>query len=160
MFDDQTRKIAVEALVISLFSYCSLIWGSSTTNIRNRIKKVHNFAAKVAVGYGRKYDHATPFIKKLDWLKVNEMLKYNEALFMFKIVNSHDPVLSIPQIGHIHERVTRQVNDLHVPRTRTKVADRALSVRGSLQWNKLPETIKQETRMASFKKKLKEFISQ
>ena len=112
----------------------------------------------VAVGYGRKRDPATPFIKKLDWLKVNDMLKYNEILFMFKIVNSHAPpgVLQIPQVGHTHGRITRQIHELQVPRTRTKFADRALSI---IQWNKLPEVIKQENRMTSFKKKLKEYIS-
>ena len=162
MFDDQTRKIVVEALVVSLFSYCSLIWGSCTASIRSRIQRVQNFAAKVAVGYGRKKDHATPFIKKLNWLKVNDMLKYNEAIFMFKIVNNHNPVgvLSIPQVRHTHERNTRHMHDLQVPRTRTKIADRALSIRGSIQWNKLPETIKQNTRMTLFKKRLKEFVSQ
>ena len=160
MFDDQTRKIVVEALVISLFSYCSLIWGSCTASIRNRIQKVQNFAAKVAVGHGRKSDHATPFINKLDWLKVNEMLIYNESLFMFKILNSHDSVevLSFPQVGQTHERNTRQIHNLQVPRTRTKFADRALSIRGPTQWNKLPATIKHETRMTQFKKKLKEYM--
>ena len=68
-------------------------------------------------------------------------------------------VLSIPQIGHAHERITRQIHDLQIPRTRTKIADRALSVRGSIQWNKLPEAMKQENRMASFKNKLKEYVS-
>ena len=161
MFDDQTRKIVVEALVISLYSYCSLIWGACTASIRNKIQKVQNFAAKVAVGYGRKRDHATPFIKKLDWLKVNDMLKYHEILFMFKIVNSHAPpgILQIPLVGHTHERITRQIHELQIPRTRTKIADRALSVRGAIQWNKLPEVIKQENRMTSFKNKLKEYIS-
>ena len=126
LFDAQTRKIVVEALVTSLFTYCSLIWGACTTIIRNKLQKVQNFAAKVAVGYGRKHDHATPFIKKLDWLKINEMLQYHEILFMFKIVNSSDPagVLSIPQVGHTHERFTRQIHELQVPRTRTKIADR------------------------------------
>ena len=68
-------------------------------------------------------------------------------------------LLSIPQIGHTHERITRQIHELQVPRTRTKIADRALAVRGSIQWNKLPEVLKEENRMASFKNKLKEYIS-
>ena len=81
---------------------------------------------------------------------------------MFKIVNNPDPlgVLQIPQVRHSHERNTRQMHDLQVPRTRTKIADRALSIRGSIQWNKLPETIKQNTRITLFKKKVKEFVSQ
>ena len=113
------------------------------------------------MGYGRKHDHATPFIKKLDWLKINEMLQFHELLFMFKIVNSHSPVgvLSITQVGQTHDRITRQIHELHVPRTRTLIADKALSIRGSIQWNKLPETVKQESRMTSFKNKIKELIS-
>ena len=161
MFDNETRKIVVEALVISLFTYCSLIWGACTTSIRNKLQKVQNFAAKVSVGYGRKHDHATPFIKKLDWLKINEMLQYHELLFMFKIVNSQSPVgvLSITQVGQTHERITRQIHELHVPRTRTLIADKALSIRGSTQWNKLPDIVKQDSRMTSFKNKIKEYVS-
>ena len=88
------------------------------------------------------------------------MLIYNESLFMFKILNSHDSVevLSFPQVGQTHERNTRQIHNLQVPRTRTKFADRALSIRGPTQWNKLPATIKHETRMTQFKKKLKEYM--
>ena len=100
-------------------------------------------------------------IKKLDWLKVNEVLQYHELIFMFKMVNSHSPirVLSITQVGQTHERITRQIHELHVPRTRTLIADKALSIRGSTQWNKLPDIVKQDSRMTSFKNKIKEYVS-
>ena len=69
--NESSRTIVVNALVNSLFTYCSTVWGSSSKTNISDLQKVQNFIAKVAVGNGKKYDHATPFIKKLEWLTIS-----------------------------------------------------------------------------------------
>ena len=160
LFDNQTRKTVIEALVTSLFSYCSVIWGGCNKTIKSKVQKTQNFAAKVAVGYGRKRDHATPFLNILEWLNIKKQLTYQDLLFIFKVVNGYipDSVLSISIVGDTHDRLTRQSNNLHIPRRNTKIADNALSIRGSLEWNKLPETLKNEQRMSTFKREVKKYL--
>ena len=69
LFDSESRKIAVESLVMSLLSYCSVIWGGANKGLIEKAQKTQNFAAKVAVGNGKKFERATPFIKNSTGLK-------------------------------------------------------------------------------------------
>ena len=122
------------------------------------MQKIQNFAAKVAVGRGRKFDHATPFIRKLGWLKIDEQVNYDAIMFIYKILNQELPtsIINLTRVSEIRGRDTRQVDNLVVPHTRTKIADKSIAVRGPMLWNKLPREIKDITRPSLFKKKLKE----
>ena len=159
-FDEKSRKLVVEALVISLLSYCSVIWnGTSSVNIRE-IQTIQNFAAKVASGHGKKYDHATPYINKMEWLKIENKIIYDICIFIHKILNDHIPqrILILETLDQIRSLQTRQSNNLVVPRRRTAVADRAVSVRGPKLWNSLPEDIKESENFSVFKSKLKSHL--
>ncbi len=59
-FDKATRIVVVQSLVLSLINYCIIIWGSTNETLLDDVQKIQNFAAKVAVGCCRKYDHVTP----------------------------------------------------------------------------------------------------
>ncbi len=71
-FEKRTRTIVVQSLVVSLVNYCIRIWCTTNAILLNNIQKLQNFAAKVAVGGARKYDHVSPIIKELRWLKIKE----------------------------------------------------------------------------------------
>jgi len=45
--------------------------------------------------------------------------------------------------------------DYHVPRTRTKLGDRAFSIAGPKAWNNLPQSVRSADSLDSFKQKLK-----
>ena len=49
-FDQPTRVIIVQSLVLSLINYCIGIWGSTNMTLLQNVKKLQNFAAKVAIG--------------------------------------------------------------------------------------------------------------
>ena len=66
--DKQTRIIVVETLVLSLIEYCIRIWGTTSDTITSSAQKLQNFAARVAVGGIKKYDHVSPSFKELKWL--------------------------------------------------------------------------------------------
>lgn len=93
-------------------------------------------------------------------MKFNDKFMYKFLLFIFKIVNKWIPdwVIDLPIINQIQGRMTRQSNNLVVPRKRTKFADKALSVRGPNAWNELPEAVKCINRPSIFKKELKKYI--
>lgn len=159
-FDFDSRKMVVESLVLSLFSYCAVLWGGGHTTLIQKVQRIQNFAAKIAVGGGKKSDRATPFIKKLEWLKIKEQIEYDLALFMFKQRNLQpsERVIEIETVGENTVRITRQTDNLVVKRTRTKLAERALSVRGPVLWNTLPSDVKESETINSFKRKLKGYF--
>ena len=69
-FDKVTRVIVVQSLSLSIVNYCSRIWGMTTKEKLDRIQKVQNFAAKIACGGAKKYDHVTPILKELEWMNI------------------------------------------------------------------------------------------
>ncbi len=83
--DRLSRIIAVQSLVLSIINYCISIWGSANLTIINDAQKVLNFAAKVAKGNAKKFDHATPIVQELGWLKIKEKHKMDICTTLFKV---------------------------------------------------------------------------
>ncbi len=90
-FEKRTRTIVVQSLVLSLVNYCIRIWGTTNATLLNNVQKLQNFAAKVAVGGARKYDHVSPIIKELRWLKIKEKHVFDTCTNMFKTMYGSYP---------------------------------------------------------------------
>lgn len=159
-FDKESRKIVVEALVNSIVSYCSTIWNGSSWSNLQKIQKIQNFASKVAVGRGRRYDHATPYINELKWLKIENKKDYDICLFVHRVLQELIPsrILPLETVEQVRSRQTRQGSNLLVRRRRTMIADRATSVRGPRLWNALPRDIRECEILSIFKGKLKSHL--
>ena len=159
-FDKMTRVIIVQALAISIINYCSRIWGMTTKEQLDSVQKAQNFAAKIAYGGARKYDHVTPILKDLEWMNIENKVNYDICMFTYKVINQLLPnwLLEFPTVGELQTRPTRQSNDLFVKRTNTDLGARAISVRGPKEWNSIPNNIKNSLTIQVFKNKLKDFF--
>ncbi len=49
-FDKTSRIITLQTLALSIMNYCLRIWGTTNKTIMSDAQKMHNFAAKVAIG--------------------------------------------------------------------------------------------------------------
>ena len=63
--DRDTRLIDVQSLALSIISYCLKVWGMTTKEQLDLVQKEQNFAARVAYGGLRKYDHVSPIFAEL-----------------------------------------------------------------------------------------------
>ena len=70
-FDTNTRIMIVQALALSILNYCLRVWGMTTKQQLEKAQKLQNFAARVAVGGVQKYDHVSPVLESLGWLKID-----------------------------------------------------------------------------------------
>ena len=158
--DKASRVTIVQSLSLSIINYCLRVWGMTTKEQIDRAQKLQNFAAKVAQGEAKKFDHVTPIIKELKWLKIEDKLTYDLCIFTFKICNNLLPewLFSFPTTREMNRRNTRQSSMLFVPRTRNDMGGRAISVRGPRVWNAIPADIQRETTLNGFKNKLKEYL--
>ena len=69
----------VQALVLSKVDYCnSLLLGSSQYNIR-KLQRLQNMCARI-IYRACKYDHITPLLMELHWLKIEEWIEYKVAV--------------------------------------------------------------------------------
>ncbi len=130
----------MQSIVLSIINYCIRIWGTTNLTIINKVQKLQNFAAKVAMGGPRKFGHVTPIIQKLGWLKVIEKHKFDTCTVVFKILNGFYPAW-YKKFLTVHEArngTTQQQSCLFVPVTRTDTGARSLDVTEPKTWNTLP----------------------
>ena len=154
-FDWKTRTQIVESIALSIMNYCIIIWGSTADLYLDKAQKIQNFAARVAVGGVRKYDHITPAFEKLKWLKIKQKHIYDTCVMMYKFLNDRIPnwLIRFPTVGEVLTARTRQRDDLYIERTRTALGGRDFKAKGPFTWNKLPTHLKSIRNLSSFKTK-------
>ena len=81
-FEQETRTMVVQSLVLSVLNYCS-VWGSTNNTQMSRVKRLQNFAARVAVGGVKKHDHVTPLFDRLGWLRMDAKFVFDICLLVF-----------------------------------------------------------------------------
>ena len=159
-FEPETRLIVVQSLALSHINYCFTLWGSTSDIHLNRIQKLQNFSARVAIGTVRKYEHISPFLQQLGWMKIKEKYVFNICVFVFKVVRSVFPgwLYDFHTVDTVTGINTRQASNLVVRRAATSVGSREMNTRGPYLWNKLPQALRDAGSFNSFKIKLKEHI--
>ncbi|MEL6606594.1 MAG: hypothetical protein AAFP20_25740, partial [Cyanobacteria bacterium J06614_10] len=159
-FDKNTRIMIIEALILSHINYCISVWGSTNNTQLNRVQKLLNFAAKVADGNAMKFDHVTPILKDLKWLKIDQQYRFTLCCRIWKIVYNESPnwLFTLPRVGAVTGSTTRQSNNLFVPRYSLDSGARAFEICAPKLWNALPNSIKELQNFSSFKTKMKNYL--
>ena len=144
----------VHAFVTSRIDYCnSLLHGISAYNI-NRIQRIQNSAARIITN-SRKYDHITPILQKLHWLRVRQRIYFKILLITYKYINDMAPKLVSIRKSSRKLRPSSQIL-LPVPVSRLKsYGDCAFSVAAPTLWNRLPANIRNASSLGNFKSLLK-----
>ena len=140
-------------MVSSPLDYCnSLLDGVSKSNVA-KLQRVQNALCRIIFRLD-KMSHATPFLKKLDWLPIQYhfLVKYN--LLVFKAMNLLQPpylsaLLRTSSLTH--------GNRLSVSSTRPKrhIGRRGFAVAAPAEWNKLPQTVRSQQTIDGFRRQLK-----
>ncbi len=95
--------------------------------------------------------------EELKWLNITDQLYFRDAVLVFKSLHHLTPYYlseKFKRNSEMHSRVTRNVNDLHLPLCRLVTGQRTFGFRGAKMWNSLPPEIKSEQSLKSFKHKL------
>ena len=153
----EMRSSVVQSLALSHIYYCIKIWGTAGITQIQRMQKLQNFAAKIVNANARKFDHATPIINNLQWLKVKQKFCFEVCTFVYKILEGNLPrwLLALATVGDVGMVRTRQQHNLMIPRSNTITGERNLAVKGPKLWNDIPQVIKSSSSCYTFKKKIK-----
>ena len=96
------------------------------------------------VGY---CEHTSPLFKELGILKIEDIYHKEVAKLVYKYIHNELPAtpkhMFTLKNSEIHNRQTRNCNDLHVKKCRTSFATRFISCKGPHIWNSLPISIKE-----------------
>lgn len=153
LFNRKTLIGIINSLVFSKLYYCSSVWASTSINNIKKMQCVQNFAARIVTGT-HKYDHITPCLKELKWIPVEKELYLRDAVMAFKCINGSAPAYlseNFSRRGFRSGRITRQSNDIHVPKCRTSMGQKSFVYRASVIWNSLSNDLKLCTSAKNFK---------
>ena len=95
-------------------------------------------------------------------MRIENKISYDLCLFSFKVINHQFPnwLFRFPTVSERQLRTTRHSNDLLIKRTNTDIGTRAISVRGPIAWNDIPNDIQSTFSIKNFKEKLKNHFLQ
>jgi hypothetical protein len=144
IFDRDSLRLIINALVMSKLYYCSTVWSNTSSKNIKKLKPVQNFACRILINMGR-YDHVAPALREIRWLSVNEDLKYRGTPITNKCMNGlAPPYLSKLFIkrNEIHDLNTRNNKALQIPQHKTVSGQRTFYYRAVKLWNDLDEDLK------------------
>jgi hypothetical protein len=156
--DSDTAAQIIHSFVTSKLDYCNSLLYKLPDNSLDRLKKVQNTAVRI-ITLCPIQNNITPHLKTLHWLPVRLRIDFKILLLTFKVLNGMAPkylcdLLHFRETPHSLRSESSKVLD--TPRTRTvSYGDRAFSVGAAVLWNKLPEDIRFEEKLSTFKSKLK-----
>ena len=150
------------SIVTSKLDYCNAVLHGAPQKYVALLQRVQNNLARVVLQKPRTV-HATPLLKSLHWLPVDQRIRYKLVLMTYKAKVSKTP-------DYLHKLLSDRTTSssmslrsssrtLLCPKlTRTNYGDRAFSASAPRIWNELPAHFNFSDNLNIFKKRLKTFL--
>jgi len=100
LFSQPVLLSLVTSLVLTRLDYGSIVLTGISRCLMDRLQSVLNAAARLVyiIYNGRKYDHVSPLLRDLHWLRVPERITFRLAVLVFHCRNQQDSAC-IPDKG-------------------------------------------------------------
>lgn len=157
----QALHSLVVSLVLSRLDYGSAtLAGISAYHIK-RLQSVLNAGARLICS-SRKYDHITPLLSELHWLKMQQRIEYKLGVLVYRCLHGLAPPYLANSLQRVSDLDSRRrlrsasTSALVVPPTRlSTVGDRAFPVAAARVWNGLSNYVTSSPSLPVFKRRLK-----
>ncbi len=143
-------------IVLPHFDYGDLIYESSTVQNLDRLQKLQNRAARIISG-SAPLTHRNDMYNTLKWLSLKNRRLLHKCTLMYKCTHGLAPMYltdHIDQNDAVHSYNTRTSKDLHVKKPHTSYYSCSFEANGVLEYNALPQYIKQAETLNTFKNRL------
>ena len=141
-----------------------LCWGRHDSSFSSqlqhqKLQRVQNNAARIVLEAPRR-SHASPLLRTLHWLSVQQRIDYKVALLTFKVHSTSTlSYLRLLMKDREHDRNLQSTTmALSQPFTTKTFAKRAFRCSAPAVWNSLPQTVLSSDSVAVFKSRLKTFL--
>ena len=148
------RNTMARGMIISKLTYLVSVWGGTTANNIRKAQTLLNKTARWAANMPRKTKIST-LLETLDWLTIREMTTTNSATIMWKLINQKKP-LKITERLEIDETEKK----IRINEPRLLFSEQNFTVRASREWNCIPDQIRMNMKLNSFKRQMKSWVKQ
>ena len=160
----QTLVSLVVSLVLSRLDYGGVTLAGLPAHLVSRLQSVMNASARLVFSR-RKYDHVTPLLQELHWLKMEQRIEYRLSSLVFRCLHNMAPSYLANDLHRVADLESRRrlrsasTGALVVPSTRlSTVGDRAFPVAAARVWNGLPDYVTASPSLPVFKRRLKTLL--
>ena len=160
--DDDTCHFVIRALVLSKLDYGNgLLLGCCKADIQ-RLQRIQNWAAKLICKV-LKRDHASPCLRQLHWLPVEERITFKVMVMDFKCL--HQCVLDYlsncisirchAKADLLSALDTTLLTEFNTIKTLKSAERKTFSYAAPRMWNRLPANMRESHSIVTFKSALK-----
>ena len=143
--DHTTTCTIATSLIHSKLDYCNSLFLNLNCQQTNRLQLILNSTAR-AVTKTPKYNHITPHLKSLHWLKITQRLQYKIIFLTYKSLQfkQSSSILDLLEIQPTHSTRSSAVVTLQLPPnpSRLKITDRFFYHQAPALWNSLPQHLR------------------
>src|SRR6218665_2209180 len=139
---DVTRHL-VQSLILSRIDYCNVAFVGLPQHSTIRLQAVINAAARLVLRIKKFYHISTAIQDELKWLRIGERINFKLCILMHKCLNNCAPRYLAESIRQLSDDPNRsrlrssKSADVTIPRTKTKMGDRAFRIAGPRVWNNI-----------------------
>ena len=116
------------------------------------LQVLQNKAAQI-VAHKPPFSNRAELFDQLGWMTVAQIIVYHTLLLVFKI-----RMFGEPEYLAAFLKADNRAGRIVVPNTRLSLFKKSFSLRGSENWNALPESLRTCTKIGDFKRGLKKWI--
>ena len=148
------------SLILPYLNYGILAWGNTYSSYLERILLLQKKALRIICRESWRC-HTNDLFYQNNILKIKDLYCLNLGQFMYKLINNSLPFAfdsMFIQNKTVHSYPTRQINEFHLPRSRTVLAKSIFSFAGPKFWNSLDSSIKESLSFNTFTLKLKKMF--
>ena len=145
------------SLIQPLFDNCDIVWDNCSIAQKTRLQKLQNRAALVITQ--QNYDIRSYEIREqLGWVTLANRRSQHKAIMMYKVLNGAAPsyLRDLFQTYSTISSYSLRNSDTNVllPKPKTEYLKKSFKFSGAKLWNELPNEIKLENSLTSFKRKV------
>ena len=143
-----SKKLLIEGLLISKMSYVISQWGGAPSNQIRLAQRLQNKCARWVTGCGSKI-RITSLLEEVGWMSIREMAEQHSLVQMWKVLHLNKPTM-------IREKIeVDQDMMIEIAQPRLEFTLQSFIWRTSLQWNNLPQNMRELDKISAFKIRLK-----
>lgn len=155
----QALRSIYYALIYPYLTYANTVWGNAANYLVNQIFVLQKRAIRL-ITHSHYLAHTTLLFKKLRILKLSDIILFQTAMFMYQSKNNllPDSCRNLVNKNLDTSNRLRQTYDFLIPKYRTTLRSKCMTVFGPKCWINIPAAIKLSPSLAIFKKAYKNFI--
>ena len=148
------RKNIVQGVFNSVLCYCIPLFGGCNKSEVHQLQVKQNRAAQCVLNLPPRTSRAIVY-DKLGWLTVLQLIAYHTLIAVYRVRMKKEPEHLASHLcwDNIYENIIVQNNKLGLYRD-------SFVYRGSTLWNKLPKSLRKESKIGTFKTKLVTWVEE